>query len=257
MTPSRLGDYVERVHLDGEDASKYSNRPFNNGSARNPPLVRPRGVNRILVYPGSFNPPHQGHLDLLRFVFENAGQDLHIIGAIIIMTDENRLEDKLCQEESPLILTRKERVRLWCGDGIPVDWAWVYDESEASWADFRSRLTKEFRKDCLDVKFILLGGPDAISAEGTFNPSYWNCPDSITSDVSRPVDFRYPNTLRQLSGFSMWEKPSYDRRRLEQEIRAKMRGKPAQGKYPLKPERSAANIICKPLSKPWAEPWKV
>ncbi|KAJ4327175.1 hypothetical protein N0V84_002437 [Fusarium piperis] len=253
MALPRLGDYAERVQFDGEDATKSSNRPFNNGSAKNPPLIRPRGINRILLYPGSFNPPHQGHLNLLRYVVENAGEDLHIIGAIIIMTDETRLEDKLCQEENPLILTRKERVRLWRGDGIPVDWAWVYDGSEASWAEFRSQLVKEFRKDRLDVKFILLGGPDAISAEGTYNPKYWNCPDSITSDVSRPVDFRYPNTLRQIAGFSMWEKPSYDRRRLEQEIRAKMRGKPAQATEQAV-ARAFANIsavsICRRLRKP-------
>ncbi|KAI8654835.1 CTP-transf-like domain-containing protein [Fusarium keratoplasticum] len=253
MTLPRLGDYAERVHFKGEDASKSSNRPFNNGSAKNPPIVRPHGVNRILLYPGSFNPPHQGHLNLLRYVFENAGEDLHIIGAIIIMTDENRLEDKLCQEENPLILTRKERVNLWRGDGIPVDWVWVYDRPEASWADFRPRLSKEFSKDRLDVKFILLGGPDTISAEGTYNPKYWNCPDSITSDFSRPVDFRYPSTLRQLAGFSMWEKVSYDRRGLEQEIRAKMRGQPAQA-IEKALTRAFATIgavsICRRMRKP-------
>ncbi|KAM0438747.1 hypothetical protein ACHAPT_001505 [Fusarium lateritium] len=227
MAFPRLGDYAERVHFNGQDASKSSNRSFNNGSAKSPPILRPRGVNRILLYPGSFNPPHQGHLDLLRYVFENAGEDLHIVGAIVIMTDETRLEDKLSNEENPLILTREERVRLWRGNGIPVDWVWIYDRSEASWAEFRPQLAREFSKDHIEVKFILLGGPDAISAEGTYNPEYWNCPDSITSDVSRPVDFRYPNTLRQLAGCSMWEKPTYDQARLERQIRAKMRGKPA------------------------------
>ncbi|KAJ3524105.1 hypothetical protein NM208_g12185 [Fusarium decemcellulare] len=249
MASRRLGDYIERIHLGGQGPSGSSGRPFNNGAPSNPPLLRTHGVNRILVYPGSFNPPHQGHLDLLRYVFQNAGDDLHIIGAIVIMTDDNRLRDKLSNEKDPLILPREQRVKLWRGDGIPVDWAWVYDKSEASWADFRTKLLKQANRDRIDLKFILLGGPDAISAEGTFNPEYWRCPDSITSDISRPVDFRYPNTLRQLAGCAMWEKPTYDRGMLEREVRAGLKGKPEQGKNPTKIKRTFTDSFCEEIEQ--------
>ncbi|KAF4449322.1 hypothetical protein FALBO_16683 [Fusarium albosuccineum] len=227
MAFRRLGDYAEAIHFEGQDISSSSIRPFNNGTAKQPPVVRPKGVNRVLLYPGSFNPPHTGHLQLLQHVFNNAGDDLHIVAAIVILTDDNRLQDKLSGEENPLILSKEQRVKLWQGNGIPVDWVWIYDKSESDWMTFRTRLIDNLRKDGIDLKFVLLGGPDAIGAEGIYNPAYWNCSDCITSDISRPVDFRYPNTLRQLLGCTMWEKLKYDRLRLERQIHARLRGSPA------------------------------
>ncbi|RSL85922.1 hypothetical protein CEP52_015969 [Fusarium oligoseptatum] len=222
-----LANYAEAIHFQGKDASGLTNRPFNNGSADAAPILRPRGVNRILLFPGSFNPPHQGHLKLLQHVFNNAGDDLNIVAAIVIMTDDDRLKDKLCTEEKPLILSREQRANLWRGTGIPVNWVWIYDKSESEWDTFRTQLSGKVRKDGIDLKFILLGGPDVIGAGGMCNPEYWKCADCITSDISRAVDFRYPNTLRQIPGCSMWERLTFDRTRLEGQIRARLRGKPA------------------------------
>ncbi|KAF4419133.1 hypothetical protein F53441_14446 [Fusarium austroafricanum] len=128
-------------------------------------------------------------------------------------------------KDTSIILSREQRANLWRGDGIPVDWAWVYDNSEASWAGFRDNLVKEIKKDRIDVKFIVLFGPDAITAAGGYNPTCWDCADAITSDISRSVDFRYPNSLRQLAGCTPWERLTYDRARLEEQIQAKHRGK--------------------------------
>lgn len=229
MPSKRLADYIERITSLNQRPSKPSNRPFNNATAKNPPLLRPHGVNRILLYPGSFNPPHQGHLDLLKHVFENAGVDINIIAAIIVITDDERLTLKMETRDNAVVIPKDKRVKLWRGDGIPVDWAWVYDGSEANWARLRARLTKEVQKDHMELKFIVLNGPDGVTADRGFNPESWNCADSITSDISRPVDFRYPSTLRQLAGCSPWERLKIDRTRLEQQIRAKLRGQQTSG----------------------------
>ncbi|KAM0555175.1 hypothetical protein ACHAPJ_006529 [Fusarium lateritium] len=253
MAFRRLADYIERIQPSNESTPKSSNRPFNNGTAKNPPRLRPHGVNRILLFHGSFNPPHQGHLKLLKHIFENAGEDLHVIGAIILPTDDEMLKNKMAQRDNAIMLSREQRVNLWHGDGIPVDWAWVYDKPEASWAEFRTKLMNELSKDQIELKFTLLCGPDAITADGGYNPEYWDCPDSITSDISRPVDFRYPNTLRQLAGCSPWERLSYDQGRLERQIRAKHKGKQASV---IKEElakafnRLSTISICRRLRKP-------
>ncbi|KAM0353075.1 hypothetical protein ACHAPU_001964 [Fusarium lateritium] len=243
MSSKRLASYVERLQPIDPKASQPSDRPFNNTTAKNPPLLRPHGVNRILLFPGSFNPPHQGHLDLLKHVFDNAGEDLNIIAAIIVVTDDDRLEMKMEDKDTAIILPRERRANLWRGNGIPVDWAWVYNDTEVSWPGFRARLVRELRKDRIELSFILLCGPDAITGDGGYNPECWDCPDSITSDISRPVDFRYPNTLRQLAGCAPWEKLRYDRIRLEEQIRAKFRGQQDSVETELAKVLNKLNVI--------------
>ncbi|KAM0232493.1 hypothetical protein ACHAP5_010691 [Fusarium lateritium] len=243
MSSKRLANYIERLQPAHLKPSKPADRPFNNATAKNPPLLRPRVVNRILLFPGSFNPPHQGHLNLLKHVFENAGEDLNIIAAIIVATDDDRLEMKMENKDNAIILPREKRAALWRGNGIPVDWVWVYDNTEVSWANFRADLVKELRKDRIELQFTMLCGPDAITGDGGYNSECWDCPDAITSDISRPVDFRYPNTLRQIAGCSPWAKLNYDRIRIGQQIRANLSGQQASGETSLKAhEAEEANL---------------
>lgn len=229
MASRPLADYVEPIYFRGQDVSNASNRPFKGGKPKNTPLLLRRGVNRILLFPGSFNPPHRGHLQLLQHAFENARDDLGIVAAIIIITDDDRLRDKLSGEENAITFSKEQRAKLWRFNIETLDWAWVYDVSEVGWETMRPELIRNAKKDGMDVKFILLGGPDSVGAERRIDPRRWQCADLITSDISRPVDFRYPNSLRQLSGFSMWEKPKVDSRILETRVKTRLQGSPDTG----------------------------
>lgn len=168
----KVADYVESVLLEKLPLVEMKHRPFNNGIAKAPPLFRKQDVNRIILFPGAFNPPHIGHLNLLRWVFEHAGHDLHIVAAIVVMTDDDRLVYKTSGEPDPLILKREERLKLWVGEGLPVDWLWVFERSEASWAAFRTEFEAAVKKDKIDVRFLMLGGPDWISSARMISPEY-------------------------------------------------------------------------------------
>jgi hypothetical protein len=222
----RLVEYIEEAY--SPDTSTDI-RPFGTKGDESGPLLRPRGINRILLYPGSFNPPHKGHLDLLSYVLHNAGHDLQITAAFIILTDNDALVEKTRNEDCPLILDRKERIDLWCKSGLSTDRVWLFDRTENEWTDFRKRFEQNLKRDDIELKFILLGGPDWIRLGCTHDPSYWGCRDSITSDVSRPVDFRYPGNLRQLSGCSMWERLECDVSRIRRQLQARLRGRAARG----------------------------
>jgi hypothetical protein len=182
---------------------------FDYGISHYPPCLRSERTNRILLYPGSFNPPHHGHLELLHHVFARSGCD--IVAAILIPLDDNRLIRKCRAVGEDLILFKKQRVELWRGKYWPHDWLWVYDRTEQEWEEFRCLLTNRTIDNGFDVSFILLCGPDYVRQHGLPPPLSWGCSDAITSDVSRVADFVLPTSLRTLKNCTPWEKISQEK----------------------------------------------
>ena len=88
---------------------------------------------------------------------------------------------------------------------------------------------EDTEKDGIQLKWIMLGGPDWFTTQQVCNPREWGCPDAITSDVSRPVDFRRPIQMLRLPNCGPWDSPRIDYLRLERQVQARMRGKPEKG----------------------------
>ena len=53
-------------------------RVFGHGLMHRPPRINPGKVNQILLFPGSFNPSHRGHLELLRHALDNCGSGANL-----------------------------------------------------------------------------------------------------------------------------------------------------------------------------------
>lgn len=64
-----------------------------------PTLVKHR-TNRILAYVGSFNPPHRGHLHLLKHVFTRGTHDMNVIAAIIIPASDESVMKKVQKKDA-------------------------------------------------------------------------------------------------------------------------------------------------------------
>lgn len=60
----------------------------------NPPMLRKGVVNHVLVYRGSFNPPHVGHKTLLAHAFFRSSYE-NMVGAIIVPSSDEHLEVKM------------------------------------------------------------------------------------------------------------------------------------------------------------------
>lgn len=193
------------------------------------PLLRQHGINRILFYPGSFNPPHKGHVQLLRHAFENAGEDLHIAGGVILPIDDERLQNKMRAKQYGFVLKKAQRIELLEKSGMPGNTFWVFGFSEKDWTSFQAALIQVCSKAKLDVKLVMLAGPDGVKIEGAPDPVYWNCPDVITTDVSRSANFRTPNGLVQISDYQGWSRVSCDMDRLRSQMRARLRGQTHRG----------------------------
>jgi hypothetical protein len=200
-----LATYINDIHYG--DSFVPQKEIFDYGIAHRPPCLKYGCINRILVYPGCFNPPHRGHFELLCHGFKS-GHDMNIIAAIILPLDDKVLVKKLNSrdQENLLIFKKNERVRLWQGY-VPSDWYWTYDRSVSEWYGFQKRLTQAAAKDGFDVRWAVLCGPDYVTVNGVPPIPAWGCKDIIVSNAGRPANFVSPtmNSLKTLKGCQAWE----------------------------------------------------
>lgn len=206
---SCLSTYIEQV-LYGHDYPRSRNKIFDRGIYQFSPILEHGRINRILFYPGCFNPPHLGHLELLRHGFMESGRDLNIVAAIVLPLDDESLRGKFSKQGGTLILPKDERVRLW-GDCSLNDWYWVFDRSETEWLIFQKRLSQVVTKAGFDIRWVWLCGPDHIKVDRTPIQA-WGCKEYIVSDVGRSASFT-SNTidrLTSLKGYGAWEEIAPD-----------------------------------------------
>lgn len=77
-----LSTYIEQVC----GRTLFDAPIFNHRLTHRQPKLRKDTVNKILAYPGSFDPPHRGHLELLTHVFHHRDD---IIAAIVLPLDDD------------------------------------------------------------------------------------------------------------------------------------------------------------------------
>ncbi|KAL8988115.1 MAG: hypothetical protein Q9169_008610 [Polycauliona sp. 2 TL-2023] len=209
-TPKLAGleRYIQRIHYPGPNA--IPPRIFDRGICHTSPILHSGRCNRILMYPGSFNPPHHGHLELLQHAFGDCGSDLNVIAAIIVPLNDNSLERKTRNERNAKVFTKAERVRLW-QDMVPSDWYWVYDRDTKKWSEFRKTLVADAGKDGFEIDFMVLVGSDYVTRDAAPTGA-WSCKNFIVSDISRPADFFSPDLTAPLDvkGYKPWREHSLD-----------------------------------------------
>jgi hypothetical protein len=100
-----LATYIKNMHY-GDDFIPRKKEFFDYGIAHRSPCLKFGRINRILVNPGFFNPPHRGHFELLYHGFMESVCDMNIMVAIVLLLDDESLVRKLRGQESALILNK-------------------------------------------------------------------------------------------------------------------------------------------------------
>ncbi|KAI1408628.1 hypothetical protein F5Y13DRAFT_194102 [Hypoxylon sp. FL1857] len=188
---------------------------FHQGIGHFRPQLKLGRVNRIIIYPGCFNPPHLGHLAVLNRAFSCA-QDLNVIAAIVIPVG-NRGGDSEKDYTEKVSLTQSQRARLWTGGHEPHDWLWVFGGDSDEWDVFRWELTRMTARDGFDLQFVWLGGPDHVGRYHA-SDSPWDCKDMIVTDAGREADFvKADGSLDRITGCGSWTPVSLDKKKTIQE----------------------------------------
>ncbi|VUC28224.1 unnamed protein product [Clonostachys rosea] len=221
--PNHLGYWAEMALYGGEALPGTPNVPFNGRNATKPPLIQ-TGVTRILVYPGSFNPPHRGHLDILNHVFENAGVGSEFQGAIILTAEDKELTEKLSGlPENRLLVPLQQRTAMWQEAVKDYDryWVWKYGNMEY----FRGfiKALRSYLNRKTEIELVALLGPDNFHPNAeTVPPYHWDCQNLITSNAGRGATFVGPVMPNPLLKCSKWEHPVADRKAIEYKIQGRM-----------------------------------
>jgi hypothetical protein len=171
------------------------------------PLLSKDRVNRVLIYPGSFNPPHVGHLAVLRHAFESS-PDLNIVAGIILPTPVEHIEEKNYQSGRCLVLSTEQRSELWKRDAHFPAWAFVPNYTS-------SQLTEEIanaaKKDGYEILYIRLSGPDIWDFSRP--PAHVDADDAeyLISDALRSASFLGPDDVPQpIKGYTTWQRLELD-----------------------------------------------
>jgi Cytidylyltransferase-like len=160
--------------------------------------------NRILIYIGSFNPPHISHLQVLRHALESS-PDLNIVAAIISMMDEDHLERKNQLSGRSLVLTSKKRAKLWYEDSRFPACAWVC-ESWTIFDNLQKDLVREATKDDLEIRFMSLRGPDSWNVLDPPMPNS-TYQEYLISDAGREAEWYVVKEPPQVATwYTPWER---------------------------------------------------
>ena len=202
----------------------YPPSPQNNqisSSFQSAPTLDKCRTNRILIYPGSFNPPHRGHLHLLKHAFTRGAHDLNIIAAIILPSSDESVAEKIRREGGYFMFGRDTRGLLWAQDLCFPPWAWVYGGK--SFTAFLQRLSQATEKDGYSLEFVPVYGPQIGSPSNPPDPAF-GCNTIIMSDAARAAKFqRSLGRLRDFSGFTKWRRVRVDEEELRCHAKAKAR----------------------------------
>ncbi len=185
------------------------------------PMLEKTRTNQVLTYVGSFNPPHRGHLHLLKHVFMRGTHDLNVVAAIIIPRSDEGVARKVKAEDGKFMLGIDERCLLWKQDLCFPPWAWVYNNSTTSFKIFSKRLIQATHKDGYSLEFIPLYGAGTASPSNPPGPVY-GCKMIIVSDAARAADLqRSSGRLKDFWGCTRWRGMRIDEDQLRRDAQAK------------------------------------
>ncbi|KAI2784656.1 hypothetical protein F4815DRAFT_440959 [Daldinia loculata] len=205
-----LGKYIETCYYGNKTVPSERPPIFNQDVGHYRPQLKQDRVNRIILYPGCFNPPHRGHQSMVNCAF-SCSQDIDVIAAIVLPLGTSYSPENAKEFMEDVWFTMAQRVRLWRGDNGPHDWLWVYDQGRHEWEIFRYNLEHAIKADGFPFEFIYLGGPDHI---GRFHVSKrpWGCDNMIVSDIGRETDFVGDETLIRIERHGNWKQILYQNR---------------------------------------------
>ncbi|KAI4957359.1 hypothetical protein J4E86_004497 [Alternaria arbusti] len=142
--------------------------------------------NKIIMYTGSFNPPHLGHFELAFHTFLRSSSTT-IAVVFLPLRDRLKAKDGAIVNEKIFATEKEQRIALLQNDLLQ-RWSWFYKGHRTELQTHETTLIEEAKKDGFQVSFVVLAGSDKLEREEVETKLSWllQWGEIITSDITRP-----------------------------------------------------------------------
>jgi hypothetical protein len=229
--PDILDPYLEKAlssrSITGTPVSLFNHASSSNNNVTRPDLVatlptlRRDAKNHILLFPGSFNPPHQGHLATIRYFYERRDQ-LGIV-TMFIFADPDEIIRTKEKEWGDIILPQELRNKMFAqvpelSQLVASRWLYLLVGDMEGHIQVLRTMTDLISEAGFDVKLVGFLGGDKLSIRSPphlppGDLTIWGPVDEfLIMNARRPVDFydagqdtkdRSPHNL---PGCTEWER---------------------------------------------------
>jgi hypothetical protein len=163
--------------------------------------------NLILVYGGSFNPPHRGHIDVL---LSGLTPEVGAVGVVILPSEDFHLRHKLANSHPEFFLQMERRADIWASiiPSISKERVWVWMSTWYPFKTFTDTLVELAKEDGYMLAFSHLIGPDNLNKKDPLSILPYELPRVLVSNKARHVaaTFSSDGKPEMWNGFGSWYK---------------------------------------------------
>ena len=175
-------------------------------SPKHAPVLHRNRENKIIMYTGSFNPPHLGHIELAFHTFLRSSSTT-IAVVLLPLRDRLKAKDGAMINGKVFATEKEQRIALLQNDLLQ-RWTWFYKGHRTDLERYGTTLIEEAKKDGFQVSFVVLAGSDKFEREKVESKPFWisGWGEIITSDITRASSlFNGPKRPpRRLPGCRSW-----------------------------------------------------
>lgn len=170
--------------------------------------LQPGRDNLILVYGGSFNPPHRGHLDVL---LSGLRPEVSPVAVVVLPSENFHLRHKLAGKEANFFLNRQRRADLWNAiPSLPKNIVWVWPSTWYPFLPFTEAVVRLAKDDGFRIAFCHLIGPDNLNPHDPLMNLPYRLPRILVTNRARHVaaQFDADGSPKTWTNFGKWSRVS-------------------------------------------------